>query len=298
MANNIHDSLKGCLVLGAVGDAVGSYYESGNKEQQITFDNIWGITDDTQLTLATCESILEQREISPSAVAERFLKWYNQGRLVGLGSSTLKALRDLQVGAHWGLSGRRGEYAAGNGAAMRIAPLAFFLDVPNERALIRDICSITHKNDEAYVGALSILYAIHFTLHGDWKGDVDLINLITPEIPDTLVRDNLLKLKGNSQLTIAEAAHLIGCSGHVAQSVPLAIFSAQRVRHSDASQTIRDLISCGGDTDTNASMAGQIMGSRLGYSNLPAEVISTFNKLRERKDILDISERLGTMIGR
>jgi hypothetical protein len=43
---------------------------------------------------------------------------YNKGKLTGLGASTLKALRDLQVGAHWALSGWSGEYAAGNGAAM------------------------------------------------------------------------------------------------------------------------------------------------------------------------------------
>jgi ADP-ribosyl-[dinitrogen reductase] hydrolase len=102
-------------------------------------------------------------------IAKHFLRWYNSGRLVGLGSSTLKALRDLQVGAHWGLSGRSGEYAAGNGAAMRIAPLAFFLSIDKDRSLIKDVCYITHKNDEAYVGCLSVLYALDYFLflHSD-----------------------------------------------------------------------------------------------------------------------------------
>ena len=74
----------------------------------------------------------------------------------GLGSSTLKPLRELQVGGHWALVGRSGEYAAGNGAAMRIAPLAFKQQV--DRQTLKDICSITHKNDEAYTGALAIYY--------------------------------------------------------------------------------------------------------------------------------------------
>lgn len=42
------------------------------------------------------------------------LTWYNNGKLTDVGASTLK--------------GRSGEYAAGNGAAMRIAPLAFFIN--------------------------------------------------------------------------------------------------------------------------------------------------------------------------
>jgi ADP-ribosylglycohydrolase len=66
MAKNIHDRLKGCLILGAVGDALGSYYESDSKHRPINIDNISGSTDDAQLTLATCESILEQQKVSPS----------------------------------------------------------------------------------------------------------------------------------------------------------------------------------------------------------------------------------------
>ncbi|HVU96161.1 MAG TPA: ADP-ribosylglycohydrolase family protein [Puia sp.] len=292
MVKNIHDRLKGCLVLGAVGDALGSYHESKSMHRPFSFDHISGITDDTQLTLATCESIFEQQKVSPSDIAQSFLKWYNQHRLVGLGSSTLKALRDLQVGAHWALSGRTGEYAAGNGAAMRIAPLAFFLDVPNQRTMIRDVCFITHKNDEAYVGALSILYAIHSIICGSWREGADLISLITSEIPDTLVRDNLLKLQENSSLTITKAAKLIGCSGHVAESVPLAIFSSQKIRETDPQKIIGELINCGGDTDTNASMAGHIMGSYLGYSNIPEEIGSLFNRIEEKDYILDLSEKL------
>jgi ADP-ribosyl-[dinitrogen reductase] hydrolase len=153
---NIKDRLKGCLVGGAVGDSVGSYYEGQNEVAFVDFDTLNGITDDTQLTIATCESIIEAKRVSPESISKKFLECFNRRMLTGLGSSTLKALRDLQAGAHWGLSGRSGEYAAGNGAAMRIAPLAFLLNISEERMLIRDICNITHKNDEAYVGCLSI----------------------------------------------------------------------------------------------------------------------------------------------
>jgi ADP-ribosyl-[dinitrogen reductase] hydrolase len=100
MNSSIHDKFIGCIVGGAIGDAVGSYYENAAHVSDIDFDQVSGITDDTQLTLATCESILETGTVSPENIAGHFLRWYNSGRLVGLGSSTLKALRDLQVGAH------------------------------------------------------------------------------------------------------------------------------------------------------------------------------------------------------
>src|SRR6185312_6344313 len=171
MDDLLRDKLTGCLVGGAIGDSVGSFHESKTNVQFIDFEASFGITDDTQLTLATCESIIETKSISPKNISMKFLEWFNGRKLTGLGSSTLKALRDLQVGAHWGLSGRSGEYAAGNGAAMRIAPLAFFLSLSDHRTVIRDVCYITHKNEEAYIGALSVLYAIKANLSAQWSGE-------------------------------------------------------------------------------------------------------------------------------
>lgn len=112
------------------------------------------------MTLAIFNSV----EIRPEKVAERFLFWYSHKRLIGLGSSTLKALRELQVGGHWALVGRTGEYAAGNGAAMRIASLAFKKYIL--KLTIKDVCNITHRNDEAYSGALAIYYAIRAAIDG------------------------------------------------------------------------------------------------------------------------------------
>src|SRR5262249_30620882 len=108
----IADKLQGCLIGGAIGDARGSFYEGREDIGVIEFDLMHEITDDTQLTLATCEAILQYGGVSAEGIAMKMLEWYNKRKLTGLGSSTLKALWDLQVGAHWALSGRTGEYAA------------------------------------------------------------------------------------------------------------------------------------------------------------------------------------------
>lgn len=108
-----NDKIIGCIVGGAIGDTVGGVSER----------NEISLSDDTQLTLATCEAITERGVVAPDVLASAFLRWFKAGELTGLGSSTLKALRDLAAGGHWALAGARGEKAAGNGAAMRIAPL-------------------------------------------------------------------------------------------------------------------------------------------------------------------------------
>jgi ADP-ribosyl-[dinitrogen reductase] hydrolase len=288
--------LQGCLVGGAIGDAVGSFYEGRANVKAIEFDVLNGITDDTQLTLATCEAIISSRSVSAESISNKMLEWYNKGKLSGLGSSTLKALRDLQVGAHWGLSGRSGEYAAGNGAAMRIAPLAFFVDIEKEKTLIRDVCNITHKNDEAYSGCLSILYALHFIVTDRWESGQHLLDLIIPQIPDTSVRDNLLKLQENPSLSISEAARLVGTSGHVIESVPFSIFAAQKIKERNFEDILSEIILCGGDTDTNASLAGQIMGTFIGLPGFSAKALATFSKIKEDNYILQVGFELAKML--
>src|SRR5262245_9720560 len=116
--NHSRDAILGVLVGGAIGDALGGVTERSG----------FVISDDTQLTLATCEAIVEAGGVDPERIAGSFLKWFRAGAITGIGSSTLKSLRDLDVGGHWALCGAKGERAAGNGAAMRIAPLAFVLD--------------------------------------------------------------------------------------------------------------------------------------------------------------------------
>jgi ADP-ribosylglycohydrolase len=173
-------TIRGCIIAGAAGDALGSIGERRSKS----------FSDDTQLTLATCEAIVAAGEPEPSAIAEHMRIWFSAGEITGVGSSTLKALRDLEAGAHWALAGARGERAAGNGAAMRAAPLAFLLDPqePNHRVRLRDIARITHHHDEAYIGALAVVVAIRRA-----AGRLDWSNrTIAAELLDSRVRDNLL----------------------------------------------------------------------------------------------------------
>jgi len=293
---NAGDRLGGCLAGGAIGDAIGSFYEGRSVIDKVELGVLHSITDDTQLTMATCESIIESGNVSAASIAQHMLLWYNKGKLTGLGASTLKALRDLQVGAHWALSGRSGEYAAGNGAAMRIAPLAFFINPETNRTLIRDVCNITHKNDEAYVGSLAILYSLHYILTSKWLPEISLTELITPQLPDSAVRDNLLKLAANPSLSIRDAAALVGTSGHVIESVPFSIFSAGKVRESSFEEVLASIILCGGDTDTNASIAGQIMGAHIGLSRFSMKVSGMFTSIRESAYILETAYKLSRLL--
>ncbi|HEY1376327.1 MAG TPA: ADP-ribosylglycohydrolase family protein, partial [Gemmataceae bacterium] len=220
----------------------------------------------------------------PAAIAASFLRWFRARRLTGLGASTFKALRDLDVGLHWALAGRTGERAAGNGAAMRIAPLAFCVEPTGDesRRLIRDICRITHHNDEAYTGALAVVLAIRSAKESEWS-----MEQIAHRLPDTSVRDRLLEYAAlPTAVSLADAARRFGTSGYVVESVPFALFAARRVGELGFTGVLEQVIAAGGDTDTNASIAGQIAGTALGFKSLPGELV---DKLPQPELVLDVA---------
>lgn len=265
------DRIIGCLLAGALGDAIGAPFEGKPPSSKSAFPEDLQITDDTQLTIATCESIIEFFTVEPEAVADRFRRWFLDRRLTGLGSSTLKSLMELSAGGHWAAVGALGERSAGNGAAMRVAPLAFVLDpeVASERQTIRDVCRITHRNEEAYIGALAIIITIRNALDGE-AVDNQLITTLTEKLPDSRVRDRLIDIQ-DSSISVEEYAARFGTSGYVVDSVPIAILAA--VRSEGLLSTFDQIIRCGGDTDTIASMFGQLFGAINGTSALPLEIV-------------------------
>jgi ADP-ribosylglycohydrolase len=262
---------------GAVGDAWGSRYERMPPPFSVDFAHGWTLTDDTQLTLATCAAIVAEGCVNPERIAAEFAQAFRTGTLSGLGASTYQALESLAAGGHWALVGRKGDQAAGNGAAMRIAPLAFCLDVSvyQQRQVLRDVCRITHHNDEAYAGALAIVLAIQAASTGIWTGGAGLISHVARKLPDSAVRDRMLEIETLNPLTaLRQLAGEYGNSGYTVESVPLSLFAAQQAHCSDFTSWIRGIIEAGGDTDTNASMAGQVAGCCVGASQIPDELIA------------------------
>ncbi|MBL8205716.1 MAG: ADP-ribosylglycohydrolase family protein [Blastocatellia bacterium] len=292
---NLLDRILGCILGGAIGDAFGGAYENQTPPIDFTKALAWRLSDDTQLTLATCEAIIKKGgDLEPAIVAARFAAWHCAGRVTGMGASTLKALNELVAGGHWALVGRKGDRAAGNGSAMRIAPLAFFLDPKDSTAkqTIRDVSRITHHHEEAYAGALAIVAAIRAAFDGSWTNGPDLLQLVITILPDTSVRDRLIAL-ANLNLPIAEVAQRFGNSGYVIESVPLAIYGAQQIATLGFATLLHELIAAGGDADTIASMAGQIAGTLLGQQGLPSEWLA---RLPEQKIITSTTNSLVTFI--
>jgi len=60
------------------------------------------------------------------------------------------------------------------------------------------------------------------------------------------------------EVTLENAAMRFGSSGYVVESVPLALMGAQRITELGFEELLESIVRAGGDTDTIASMAGQV----------------------------------------
>lgn len=56
---DIRDRALGCILGGAIGDALGGPYEGKRPPVELHDEARLSLSDDTQLTLATCEAVVE-----------------------------------------------------------------------------------------------------------------------------------------------------------------------------------------------------------------------------------------------
>lgn len=172
---------------------------------------------------------------------------------------------------------------------MRISPLCFLLDISDtkEKLLFKDICNITHKNDEAYIGALALPFVIRNALNNQLDFSIfrDLISFI----PDSRIRDKIHEYSNlpNHTMTLESISQKFGNSGYVVESVPFDIYSALKIIDNNLIDVIFKIIKTGGDADTNASMAGNIMGAFIGFNKLPKSYVNALKYIDDLKNVID-----------
>jgi ADP-ribosylglycohydrolase len=226
--------------------------------------------DDAAMALLLGESLLASKDFDAADVARRWVKWMKlDGR--GIGLTTRRALTLIERGKEPFEAGRLANQenpgrAAGNGSVMRCIPVALRYHDNIDR-LIRvstQQAAITHSDERCTWGAAAVNLAARELLHGNIYFIDEVLHRIGDRAPRTL-RDAIHRVprERESDLPIANP----GEAGYVVHCVEIALwFVAHDWTLEDA---LIYLAQAGGDTDTNAAVAGALLGARYGEAGLP-----------------------------
>jgi len=100
---------------------------------------------------------------------------------------------------------------------------------------------------------------------------------VVNSLPDSAVRDRIEQII-RLNLKPEEAATTFGASGYVVDTVPLALHFAHYIAGEPLSTVLARTISAGGDTDTIASITGQIAGTVVRATNISRDLFDDIDE--------------------
>lgn len=234
----------------AVGDALGVPYEFRPRGSFTctgmvghgTHDQPAGTwSDDTSMTLATCDSIRACGHVDTADMLSRFRAWIDDGAyaidgvVFDYGNTTARALA-----AGTGCAGERDN---GNGSLMRIAPLAFTDATDDE---VRAVSAITHAHPVSTETCVEMVRVMRALAAG--------------ASPEEAVPDH--------EVLLAASEKDIRSGGFVRDTYCAALWCLA-VSESYEECVLR-AVNLGDDTDTTAAVAGALAGIVYGADAIPA----------------------------
>ena len=260
------------------------------------------ITDDTQLTIVVAECLLTNGWLDPEDLARRLVVWLPDGR--GKGVATTQAVQRLTAGIPWYLAG---EDSAGNGAAMRAAPIGLLRHAHTGQLRAEAVLSAlpTHRNPMAAAGAVAMAAATAWLL-GCQPGTCVSSALVTaiqaaivglekepqperrPPGRLTTLHDRLGELPALLEQQPEQVLSYLYNGAYVLESVPAALYCFMR-SPDDMEQSLLLAANAGYDADSVAAMAGTLGGALGGEAALPQRLLP---ELEYREELLALADDL------
>ena len=311
------DAVTGALVGVHAGDALGASVEFeswaaiGTTHPNGHRDIVGGgpfrwrpgaATDDTDLTLAVAQGYMAHLATGSDllrSVADRMACWWEgdwPGRRKGtypkdVGAATARGLRSYRHHGDPTCSGA-GQGRAGNGSLMRcIATGIVRIDASRRRVESIAISSVTHDDGRCTAACASYNDAVAALVDGaSPSAAVDAARRTAAELANSDVEraiDLGLTLDLGAMAATGHNPLPDHGRGFVLDSLSLAV--ASLVDERSFEEVIVDVVRLGGDTDTNAAIAGGLRGSHDGISAIPTRWV-------ERLQFRDELRELGALL--
>lgn len=254
------------MLMGTIlGDIAGSIYEfDPHKSTDINIqDKRMDYTDDTIMTIAVADWILNDKRHTKKGLVERMKQW---GRKY---PNPMGAYGNMF--SQWLRKDNPKPYNSwGNGSAMRVSAVGFAFDTLEETMKVAKICAeVTHNHPEGIKGAQATAAAIFMARTANSKEDIR--RFITDTFGYNLNRscDDIRPTYGFDG----------SCQGTVPESI-IAFLDSK-----DYEDALRLCISLGGDADTMGAITGAIAGA---YYNKMPYALYNFGMEKLPKDIQNI----------
>jgi len=301
---DLADRVVGSALGLALGDALGAPFEflrARNVPDPIpALERPWlseppgSTTDDTAMARNLMRSLAAQQRFDPDDLLERHLEWFRSdppdvGTLTGRVLRRIAAGEDAATAAQDIWNERGPEVSAGNGSVMYCAPLGLaYANRSDELGhLAPALSALTHVDGRCMTAVLAVTLGVAALVRGESGNDASRAAL-------TAVED----LEGGEELEFLVEA--VGGSRAIdGPDQGFCLFTAGAafqalVRPGDVETELRRVVSLGGDTDTNAAVAGGLLGARDGANGLPARWLQ---RLRDAEAIRADAEALVPLAG-
>jgi ADP-ribosylglycohydrolase len=308
---------RGILLGTAVGDALGLPAEGiskrrvrklfpGRPRHRFLFGRGM-VSDDTDHTVFVAQSLLA-RPGAPDRFARR-LAWCLRLWLLtlpaGVGFATLRSILRLWLGMSYKSSG---VHSAGNGPAMRAAPVgAYFYNLEETTDAYVEACTrVTHTDPRALTGARAVAHL------AGWAVGDELNHRPDPETFATRLRaagrdeewlgivDGIEAAQAADMPVEAYASSIgleRGVGGYVYHTVPVSVYAWYR-HFGDFEATLTSIMKCGGDTDTTGAISGALAGAVVGEGGIPRDWLAGIAEWpRNLRVLREIGDRLGERAG-
>jgi ADP-ribosyl-[dinitrogen reductase] hydrolase len=220
------------------------------------------VTDDTTMSLALGRSILAQGKMDALAAAQAFDDWM-RSKPVDIGNTVRRNL--LQFRKTGNPEAPYSEHDAGNGAAMRVLPVAlatFGQAEETVRAACRTQAHVTHHSALSDAACECLVFMVQDALRG-----ADKSHLLHQHAHPLAARHPEFRFRG-----IRQSSNPSGYVVDTLQAVFQGFFDTD-----DLHRCLIDVVNRGGDADTTGAIAGMLSGAVYGLEAIPDAWLNTLD---------------------
>jgi len=302
------DRARGLIYGLALGDALGWPVEFMELPQILSKYGRGGITeppdpalytDDTQMSAAVAEALIEagqhDLDVLMGAVARNFIGWKRDPITPSRapGATSIRGVNALERGAPWRESGVRD--SKGCGACMRVAPVGYLYqgDTGRLQSIARAQGTLTHRHPTADAACIGAAYLVKLALDNvdPAQYPARLLRFAgghAPEFDQAIERVAPALDWADGEAALRAIGPTRGGGWIAEEAVAMALYCVMR-HPSDYPAAVRLAANISGDSDSVASIAGGILGARLGTRGLPADWVA---RLENREYLTDLADRL------